>query len=284
MRVIDFACRIPGVTVEELGPAIPAGRRRLPPPPAYGPENYARIFAQGAVPGRRQSNFADASLMPTDEFVGMLRRLGVQKGVIRAADNAETVGLVHRYPDVFIGLAEISAYDGMRGVRLLERLVRDQGIAVLGIDCLGDVLPASDRRYYPLYVKAIELDIPVRIYCSMNYATDRPYDIGHPRHLDQVAMDLPELKICAALSGWPWISDMVGLMRRHPNLYCDTAAHRPRHFATPGSGWEMLAGLSWTMFGVSYETLLGEYMALPLKDAVKEKWLYGNAARFLGLV
>jgi len=29
--------------------------------------------------------------------------------------------------------------------------------------------------------------------------------------------------------------------------------------------------------------LIAEYMNLPLKDTVKEKWLYGNAARVFGL-
>jgi predicted TIM-barrel fold metal-dependent hydrolase len=29
--------------------------------------------------------------------------------------------------------------------------------------------------------------------------------------------------------------------------------------------------------------LIDEYMNLPLKDTVKEKWLYGNAARVFGL-
>jgi predicted TIM-barrel fold metal-dependent hydrolase len=29
--------------------------------------------------------------------------------------------------------------------------------------------------------------------------------------------------------------------------------------------------------------LIDEYLSLPLKDTVKEKWLYGNAARVFGL-
>jgi predicted TIM-barrel fold metal-dependent hydrolase len=86
---------------------------------------------------------------------------------------------------------------------------------------------------------------------------------------------------------------MIGLLRRHPNLYCDTAAHRPRHFGTPGSGWEaflqfgntllqdkIMVGLSRGIFKVPFEELIGEYQQLPLKDTVMEKWLYGNAARF----
>ena len=158
------------------------------------------------------------------------------------------------------------------------------------------MVPASDRRYYPLYAKCVELDIPVRIYTNMNYATDRPYDLGHPRHLDQIAMDFPELRIVAGLSGWPWVNEMVALLRRHPNLYCDTASHRPRYFGVAGSGWEqflqfgntllqdkIMVGLSWEAFGLPMEALIEEYAALPLKDRVIEKWLYGNAQRFFRL-
>ena len=77
----------------------------------------------------------------------------------------------------------------MRGVRELIRLVQDHGFGALRVSALYNMIPASDRRYYPLYAKCVELDIPVRIYTNMNYATDRPYDLGHPRHLDQIAMD-----------------------------------------------------------------------------------------------
>jgi predicted TIM-barrel fold metal-dependent hydrolase len=158
------------------------------------------------------------------------------------------------------------------------------------------MVPASDRRYYPLYAKCVELDIPVRIYANMNYATDRPYDLGHPRHLDQIAMDFPELRIVAGLSGWPWVNEMVALLRRHPNLYCDTASHRPRYFGVAGSGWEqflqfgntlvqdkIMVGLSWEAFGIPMEAVIEEYAALPLKEPVLDRWLHKNAQRFFRL-
>ena len=210
--------------------------------------------------------------------------------------NDEAAELLRQYPDRFIGLARISGLHGMRGVRELEQRVREQKFAALGVSALVDGIPASDRRYYPLYAKAVELDIPVRIYSSMNYATDRPYDLGHPRHLDQVAIDFPELTLIGGLGGWPWVNEMVALVRRHPKLHVDTSAHRAKYLGQRGSGWEMLlqfgntliqdkvlVGLSTGLVGQPHETLIAEYMALPLKDSVKEKWLYTNAARVFGL-
>ena len=187
-------------------------------------------------------------------------------------------------------------FGAMRGVRELERLVREEGINGYRVSSLFNQVPASDRRYYPLYAKCVELDIPVRIYTAMNYANDRAYDLGHPRNLDQIAVDFPELRIVAGLSGWPWVNEMVALLRRHPNLYADTASHHPRYFGVPGSGWEMflqfgntllqdkiMVGLSWEQFGLPFEEIIKLYEGLPLKEKVVEKWLYGNAARFFQL-
>jgi predicted TIM-barrel fold metal-dependent hydrolase len=254
--------------------------------------NYGRIFKS------RREGADHRPDMSLDAYVDTLGKLGIVRSVPFGITNEEQTAILRRYPDRFIGLARISInqFKGMTGVRELERLVREEGFQALGVSALVDMIPASDRRYYPLYTKAAELGIPVRIYSSMNYANDRPYDLGHPRHLDQVAMDFPELRIIGGLGGWPWVNEMVAIVRRHPNLHMDTSAHRAKYLGQPGSGWEMLmqlgntliqdkvlVGLSAGLVGQPYETLIDEYLSLPLKDSVKEKWLYGNAARVFGL-
>lgn len=295
MRVIDMECSIPKPADGAAAPA-PApppgapGTTVAERPAGYGMANYGRIF-------RSRKDGGDAR--PTTElsaFVEMLERIGIVRSVPFGTTNDELSALLHDYPDRFIGLARISGLIGMKGVRELERRVREEGFQALGVSALVDGIPASDRRYYPLYAKAVELDIPVRIYSSMNYATDRPYDLGHPRHLDQVAIDFPELTIIGGLGGWPWVNEMVALVRRHPKLHLDTSAHRAKYLGQRGSGWEMLlqfgntliqdkvlVGLSAGLVGQSHETLIKEYLDLPLKDTVKEKWLYNNAARIFGL-
>jgi predicted TIM-barrel fold metal-dependent hydrolase len=287
MRVIDMECNVPKrASAETAAPAAEASER----PAGYGMANYGRIFRS-----RREGRDPRPDT-EMDAYVKLLDRVGIVRAVPFGASNDEVAELLHDYPDRFIGLARISGLHGMRGVRELEQRVREQKFAALGVSALVDGIPASDRRYYPLYAKAVELDIPVRIYASMNYATDRPYDLGHPRHLDQVAIDFPELTLIGGLGGWPWVNEMVALVRRHPKLHVDTSAHRAKYLGQRGSGWEMLlqfgntliqdkvlVGLSAGLVGQPHETLIEEYMALPLKDAVKEKWLYRNAARVFGL-
>ncbi len=299
-QVIDLECDLPpdeqGNPRKFTTATHPPGYgdpERLAPLPGHGFANYERIFT------RRTDGSADADAgkkgMSIAEFVALMDCAGVERGVLRAPRDT-VIEALEAFPKRFIGLASISPHDGMRGVREFERLVREHGFAGLRVSALFNMLPASDRRYYPLYAKCVELDIPVRIYTNMNYANDRPYDLGHPRHLDQVAMDFPELRIVAGLSGWPWVNEMVGLLRRHPNLYCDTASHRPRYFAVPGSGWEqflqfgntllqdkIMVGLSWEAFGQPMAALVEEYAGLGLKAPVLDKWLHGNAQRFFRL-
>jgi predicted TIM-barrel fold metal-dependent hydrolase len=289
VRIIDMECNVPRQAPGEAEPGLATPGSASERPAGYGMANYGRIFRS-----RREGD--DCPKMAMDAFVDRLSTLGIERAVPFGISNDEIAVLLRTYPDRFLGLARISCLQGMSGVRELEHRVRQEGFHALGVSALVDSLPASDRRYYPLYAKTAELGIPVRIYSSMNYATDRPYDLGHPKHLDQVAMDFPELTIIGGLGGWPWVNEMVALVRRHPNLHVDTSAHRAKYLGQPGSGWEMLMqfgntliqdkvliGISAGLVGQPYETLIQEYLNLPLKDSVKEKWLYRNAARIFGL-
>ena len=296
MRVIDMEMELPHSEADPKLDGIARGRpgtpfaQSLPRPEGYGFGNYARVFRakKKATDGAKPAD--DGGL---DRLVQNMDRANVERGLLVGAANTATRSIHERHPGRFFLFVTLDPMDGMRAVRELERLVKEEGANGMRLSALYNCVPANDRRYYPLYAKAAELDVPVRIYAAMNYANDRPYDLGHPKHIDDVCIDFPELRVVAGLGGWPWVNDMVGLLRRHPNLYADTAAHHPRYFAQPGSGWEqflqfgntllqdkIMVGLSHHLFGASFEELIAEYQNLPLKDKVIEKWLYGNAANF----
>lgn len=296
MQVIDMEIGLPHSEANPDLERIARGRpgtpfpQPLPRPEGYGFANYGRVFTSKEGAGKNDLPVDDGGL---DKLVEDMDRANIRCGLLVGAENTAT-GKIHRkHPGRFFSFVTFDPTDGMRAVREFERLVKEEGANGLRLSALYNGVTANDRRYYPLYAKAAELDVPVRIYTAMNYANDRPYDLGHPRYLDDVAVDFPELRIVAGLAGWPWVNEMVALLRRHPNLYVDTAAHHPRYFAQPGSGWEqflqfgntllqdkVMVGLSRYLFGTSFETLINDYKNLPLKEKVIEKWLYTNAVNF----
>jgi hypothetical protein len=294
MKVIDGDAWLPGMhdPAPDVGRLVgPGGAYRLPLPPGYGLDNYDAIFTQMPAGGHgNELPSASDHLKKADELVRSMDAADIEVSVVSTVARSVIREVAQRHPSRILCLVRLSPFDGMRAVRELESCVRDGGVRGLQVSSMNDLLPASDRRYYPLYAKCVELDIPVRIYATLTLANDRPYDLGHPKHLDQVASDFPELTIVAGEGGWPWGQEMTALLRRHPRLYVDTSSHRPRHFNKPGSGWEplmllgnnvlqdkVIVGLSSDTFGASRKEIIAEYEDLPLKDRVKEKWLYENA-------
>jgi uncharacterized protein len=239
---------------------------------------------------------ARKAVMTLPRFVEEMDGAGIEWGAIFAGDSDKTAAVVAQFPDRFIGTANINPLEGMKAVRELERAVKELGIKCFYASPFRYGIRANDRRFYPLYAKAVELNIPVFIYTTMTYRTDLPMDIGRPLYVDDVAMDFPEMRIVAGLGGWPWVPELIGLARRHQNLYISTAGHRPKYLGTPGSGWEMLMQFgntllqdrvvfssSWFTFAMPIKQVVEEMLALPLKDSVKEKWMYRNARRLFGM-
>lgn len=238
-------------------------------------------------------------VVPLSQFVEELDEADVEWGVIEAESNDRTAELVAQFPNKFVGIALVSPHEGMKGVKELERAVKELGLRSFLASPFRSGLRSNDKKFYPFYAKAVELNIPVYFYTTMNYRTDRPMDLARPIDLDEVAMDFPEMTIIAGWGGgggWPWVPEMIGVARRHQNIYIDVSAHRPKYLATPGSGWEMLMQFGNTLlqdkivfasgwnnyFSYSKDVVknvIQEMKSLPLKDEVKEKWLYENAAR-----
>ena len=155
--------------------------------------------------------------------------------------------------------------------------MKDRGFKGLSLRPFMIGLPADDRRYYPLYAKCVELDVPLSIHTSANWTTVSSSDLGHPRHLDDVAADFPELEIVLSHAGLPLGARGGAAGMEAPNVYLELAAHRPRYIATPGTGWEpplrfgqttirekVLFGTGWFLLGRPPGQIVEEFRALPV--------------------
>ncbi len=227
-----------------------------------------------------------------DQFLKQLDEADIEWGLIDDPDNEKTAAFIRNAPDKLKGSATFNPFEGPDGVVKMARFIREFDFKAIYASPYLWGIRADDARFYPFYAKADEMDIPVFIYTTMNYRRDLPMDIGRPLYLDRVAMDFPNLRIVASSGGWPWVPELIGVARRHPNVFIDTSSHRPKYIAVPGSGFEMLLQFGNTLLqdqvvfgsgvgdlGLPIGQVVREMKALPLKDAVKEKWLYGNTQR-----
>jgi hypothetical protein len=242
---------------------------------------------------------------PLKAFVRQLDEMGVEKAVIFNLDEETPSGLkglpndyyadiVRRHPDRFIGMAGIDPLKGVDAVREIRRSY-DLGLRGIGVRPFMFGLPPHHARFYPLYETCAELDIPVWFHTGINYST-LTMEVERPIYFDIVAQDFPGLKIIAGHGGWPWVPEMMAVLRRNANVYLDISSIEPRYLGMPGSGWEtlmslgnsllqdrILFGSTWLFMGRTIRQLADGVMDLPLKDTVKRKWIHDNAARLFGL-
>lgn len=227
----------------------------------------------------------------------MLSAAGVDAAIIHSYDTLshEIVSAVQDASGGrLVGVAGASPKAGTEGLRKLDRAIRELGLKAVSIAPYANGMVADAALYYPIYGKCAEHDVPVIVHTSTNLLAGVRNDCGHPSHLDQVAIDFPDLKIIAHHAGWPWVLEMVSLALRHPNLYISPAGMRPRNFSKSGSGWlpliqfgdtilrdRVLWGSNWPMLPIRRS--LQEVRELPLRKESLNAWLGGNAARLFGL-
>jgi predicted TIM-barrel fold metal-dependent hydrolase len=140
-----------------------------------------------------------------------------------------TLDAVQQHPDRFGLSVRVDAEQGMRAVRHLESMVRNDGARALRIVPYRDGKRASHRSYFPLYAKCIELSLPVTITVGLPLVQRRGM-VQNPKHLDKVCAFFPELVIVSAHGGAPWTALLVQLLRTWPNLFHMLSAYPPSRY------------------------------------------------------
>lgn len=166
--------------------------------------------------------------------------------------NDDVAALIASSPDRYVGIASVDISRPMDGVRELRRAVNELGFKGLRLLPWLWNLPPDDRRYYPLYAECIELDIP---FCLQVGHTGplAPSEPGRPiPYLENVALEFPELRIVAGHLGFPWVSEIISMAVRFPNVYVDTSAYKPKRFPKEFVEFMRGVGLRKVMFGSNY--------------------------------
>ncbi|MCX7162217.1 MAG: amidohydrolase family protein [Betaproteobacteria bacterium] len=101
----------------------------------------------------------------------------------------------------------------------MEYLVKEKGMRICKLYTPEDDGAINDKRLWPFFEKAIELDIPITVHTGTSYVCPQPGSKCEVRQLDDVMLAFPELKLIAYHAGWPDTELLIGLCGKHQNLY-----------------------------------------------------------------
>jgi predicted TIM-barrel fold metal-dependent hydrolase len=198
---------------------------------------------------------------------------------------------VQKYPDRFLGLAGVDPTEGMRGVRELERAVREYGFIGAHLYPHWFELAPDHARYYPFYAKCVELDVPIQLQVGQSLVYDKSFprrSVGRPITLDSVACDFPELKLIGIHIGIPWTEEMIAMAWKHENVFIGSDAHAPRYWPQSFIHYINTYGQDKVLFGtdfpvLGFEETMKQIDELDLRPVPKQKFLRDNAIRIYGL-
>jgi uncharacterized protein len=224
--------------------------------------------------------------------IGELDKYSIGRAMLGVNEDKDSASreAIRRFPSRFFGSYHANPNNGMDEVRRIVRLHREVGIKSVTAFPSGlcPQVPINDKRWYPIYAKCVELNLPFT--CCVGVPGPRlPMAPQKVELIDEVCWFFPELTFVMRHGAEPWVDLAVKLMLKYPNLHYMTSAFAPKHYPKAildyankrGKHKVMFAGY-WPM-GLSLERTFRELADVPLRDEVWPLFLRDNAIRVFQL-
>lgn len=163
---------------------------------------------------------------------------------------------VRQHPEKLIGFAGIDPNRPREAVEEMRRARHELGMLGCAIAPAAQDFHPCDSKAEVVYQEAAALRMPVLFHPGVRFARLCKLEYARSFLLDEIARELPDLKIVIAHMGYPWVQETIVLLAKHPNVYADVS----RLLQRP---WE------------AYQALLSAY-----QHGVIDKLLFGSGFPF----
>lgn len=169
-----------------------------------------------------------------EETIEEMRSIGIKKAVLcsgSAEGNKILATMCKEYSDVFIGIAGAKLNKGV--MHAYKELKKSLSANLLGFNFGGLLqnppMAIDDKKLYPLYALCIDYDVCAIVHSSLHYYTGSKLELNSPFRIDNVSVDFPDLRIVMSHAGNGFGDLPLVLAHRHPNVYLEVSALRPKH-------------------------------------------------------
>jgi predicted TIM-barrel fold metal-dependent hydrolase len=213
----------------------------------------------------------------------------------RPVDNEEVLAAGAAHPDVLIPFMSIDPHRGAVGVREARRLVRDTDVRGLKLHPNTQQFFPNDRLAYPLYEVMEEAGLPVVFHtghtgigAGARGGGGIRLKFSNPMHVDDVAVDFPDLTIILAHPSFPWQDEALSVALHKHQVFIDLSGWSPKYFPPQLVQYANTLLKDRVLFGSDYPLItpdrwLADFATLPIRDEVRPLILKENAVRLLGL-
>jgi predicted TIM-barrel fold metal-dependent hydrolase len=212
-----------------------------------------------------------------------------------AVRNEEIAEVAAANADVLIPFASVDPGKGARAVAEARRLIADYGVKGFKFHPNVQAFFPNDRSVYPLYEVIAEAGLPALFHTGHSgIGTGLPGGGGirlkysNPIHVDDVAVDFPELPIVLAHPSFPWQDEALSIALHKQQVWIDLSGWSPKYFPKQLIRYANTLLKDRVLFGSDFPLItpdrwLADFAEAGFKDEVRPLVLKENAARLLGL-
>ena len=213
----------------------------------------------------------------------------------RKITNEEIAELAHKHSDVAIPFASINPHRGAEGVAQARRLIKDYNVRGFKFHPSTQEFFPNDRMAYPLYEAIAEAKLPALFHTGQTGVGAGTRGGGgirlkysNPLHLDDVAVDFPDMPIILAHPSFPWQEEALSVATHKPQVYIDLSGWSPKYFPPILVQYANSLLKEKILFGSDYpvmspERWMADFDKLAIKPEVRPLILKENAAKLLKL-
>jgi predicted TIM-barrel fold metal-dependent hydrolase len=196
--------------------------------------------------------------------------------------------------DIAIPFASVDPTRGAPAVEEARRLVK-AGARGLKLHPPVQQFFANDPIAYPIYEVFAEAKLPVLIHTGHSgIGTGMPggggirLKYGNPMHIDDVAVDFPEMPIILAHPSFPWQDEAISICLHKPTVYIDLSGWSPKYFPPTLVQYANTLLKHKVLFGSDYPWItpdrwLSDFEKIDIRADVRPLILKDNAVRLFGL-
>ena len=213
----------------------------------------------------------------------------------RRIPNEEIAEAAQQNADIMIAFGSIDPHKGKMGAREARRLIEDYGVKGFKFHPTVQAYHPYDRMAWPIYEVIAEYKLPAVFHTGhsgigsgMRCGGGLRLEYSNPMHLDDVAIDFPDMQIVMAHPSFPWQDEALSVATHKPNVWIDLSGWSPKYFPKQLVQYANTLLKDRILFGSDYPLItpdrwMKDFEAAGFKPEVMPGILKGNAVRLLKL-
>jgi hypothetical protein len=130
---------------------------------------------------------------------------------------------VRQHPAKLIGVAGIDPTNLPEALADLRQAHDEFGMKAITISPAAQDFHPADSRAMQVFAEAARLHMPVFVHQDFHFSIASKMEFGRPALLDEIARELPQLRLIIAHLGYPWVEECVVLLGKHEHVHADVS-------------------------------------------------------------